>query len=75
MNAISKGHLADANPRPGADQVQLGEVAIGPHREGLALKTGVARQGPANEGRGAVKTNQRVAGQIVKGSGLPWRVR
>lgn len=68
-NAIRKRHLADADPRSGADQAQLGEVAIGPHREGLTLKTRVSLQGPAHEGGGAIKTNQRVAGQIVEGRG------
>lgn len=68
-NAIRKRRLADADPRSGADQAQLGEVAIGPHRERLALKTGVSLQGPANERGGAIETNQRVAGQIVEGRG------
>lgn len=74
-NAIRKGHLADADPRPGADQAQLGEVAIGPHRERFALKSGVSLQGPANKWGGAIETNQRVAGQIVEVVGRPWRVR
>ncbi len=65
----ARGASADADPRSGADQAQLGEVAIGPHRERLALKTGVSLQGPANERGGAIETNQRVAGQIVEGRG------
>ncbi len=56
-------------PRSGANQAQLGEVAIGPHREGLTLKTRVSLQGPANKWGGAIETNQRVAGQIVEGRG------
>ncbi len=68
-NAVGEGRLADADPCPGADQVQLGEVAIGAHCEGLALKTGIARKSPANEGRGAVETNQRVAVKLLRRSG------
>ena len=68
-NAVGEGRLADADPCPGADQVQLGEVAIGAHREGLALKTGIARKSPANEGGGAVETNQRVAVKLLRRSG------
>ena len=56
-DAIRKRRLADADPRSGADQAQLGEVAIGPHRERLALKTGVSLQRPAHERGGAIKTN------------------